>query len=227
MGLVNPGRELNIRPDLKVQQYTALVVDNNDPEKRERVRIRIPQIHRNVPDDKLPWSMPMREGQAQAGSGVGAVRVPPAGSQLFVKYDADDPHNMYYGGSPTVDTVHEENELLDEDYPDTYGDVDQAGNKWSINTRQNTITFQHVSGTVVHIDGSGNVNIVSKKDINLGAKGDINIIAEGTIRSHAKGLNSIKGNPVLINGSNSGSTVGDPGQRTRPTIASPAGQTQL
>src|SRR5690606_2925684 len=109
------------------------VIENDDTKhpdgkKRGRVRIRIPALHRNVPDEELPWSMPNNGGQANSGGGAGTVDIPPIGAKVFVNYDEQDPHNPRYGGSPTTDDVYGDNELLEEDYPYTKGSIDDAGN---------------------------------------------------------------------------------------------------
>jgi Type VI secretion system/phage-baseplate injector OB domain len=227
MGLVNVGRDIMHRPSLKVQNYTGVVVDDNDPKKRQRVRIRIPQLHRNVPDDKLPWSMPQAEGQMNAGGGVGTVKVPPKGSHLFLKYDDDEPHHVYYGGSPTTDNVHKDNEILKEDYPDTMGHVDQAGNKATVNTRKNTITTTHVSGSQTHIDGAGNVTVFGAGKVTVAASGDLVLAAGGNISIHAGGNVDVKGGQIQLNGAGAGTSIGPAGARTRPTIESPSGKTSL
>lgn len=208
------------------------VIDNDDSKskdgkKRGRVRVRIPLLHRNVPDDKLPWSMPNNNtGQANAGAGVGGVRIPPIGAKVFYILDDEDPHNPRYGSSPSTDDVYKDNELAEEDYPHTYGDVDTAGNLDKVNTLKNTKTKTHVSGTTDHIDGSGNYSIFGVSNNDFISKGNTVIGADGAISAHAGGVNSIKGSRVLINCSDAFIQASAAGNRTRPVIASPAGKTK-
>lgn len=49
--------------ELKNNYFLGIVEDNNDPDKKQRVRIRIPYIHGNnddIPTDSLPWARPLR-----------------------------------------------------------------------------------------------------------------------------------------------------------------------
>lgn len=225
MALSNPIQHLG-RTNISRPDYQGQVVDNKDPLKLQRVRVRIPQLHRNVPDDKLPWTMPMDSGrQGNAGSGVGGVNVPPIGAKVNYSLTENDPHNPRITGSPTTKDVTKDNELLKEDYPGTYGDIDHAGNKRATNTEKNTITETHVSGSTTHTDGSGSMSMFSVKDINIAAKGNITIVADGKINVHASGNLDLKGATIQLNGSGAAATAAPAGARTRPTIASPAGKT--
>lgn len=224
MALSNPIQHLN-RTNIARIDYPGKVIDNKDPLKLQRVKIRVPQLHRNIPDDKLPWVMPMDSGrQTNAGVGVGGVNVPPIGAKLNFSLVDNDPHNPRAVGSPTTADVTKDNELLNEDYPGTYGDIDHAGNKRATNTEKNTISEVHVKGSTRHIDGDGSISEFSVKDLNLSAKGDINIVADGKINLHAKGATDIKGSTISLNGSSAGLSSAPPGARTRPNIPSPAGK---
>lgn len=226
--LFNP---LDVRKNhIKRSDLIATVVNNDDSKhpdkkKRGRVQIRIPILHRNVPDDKLPWSMPHSNGgQANAGAGSGSVRIPPNGAKVFVTQDEEDPHNPRYGMSPTTDDVNEENELNEEDYPHTYGEVDQAGNMWKVNTKKNTKTTTHVSGTTEHVDGDGNHSLFGKGNIDEVATGNIVKSAKGNISNHSKGNHSIKGAKVMINCSDGFANGSAGGNRTKPNIKDPSGK---
>lgn len=226
MAMANPIQMT--RTNLLKGDYHGVVVDNKDPKKQQRVRIRVPQLHRNIPDNKLPWSMPDASGrQANAGVGVGGVDVPPIGSKVMFSLTENDPHNPKYKGSPTTDDVNKNNELLNEDYPGTYGQVDHAGNKATVNTEKNEITTTHVSGTTTHTDGAGNVSIVSVGNITLSAKGNITIVADGVIKVHAKGNLSSKGAVINLNSGDGAASATETGARTRPNIPSPAGKTTM
>lgn len=225
MALSNPIEHMR-RTDISRPDYQGVVVDNKDPLKLQRVRVRVAQLHRNVPDDKLPWTMSMDSGrQTNAGAGVGGVNVPPIGAKVNYSLTENDPHNPRISGSPTTKDVTKDNELLNEDYPGTYGDIDQAGNKRATNTEKNTITETHVSGTTTHIDGGGNFSVFSVSNIVLAAKGSVTIVADGKISVHAKGNCDVKGANIFLNGSSAAATTAPPGARSRPSIPSPAGQT--
>lgn len=226
MAIPNPVEELK-RPNLASPNFIGKVVDVNDPKKRQRIKLRIPELHRGIPDNLLPWSRPMSSPSgANAGAGVGSVRVPPKGSTLYGSLESNDPHSIHYGGSPTLDSAHKDNEILNEDYPHTYGEVDHAGNKTITNTQKNTKTMVHKSGTTFHVSADGSSSVSSAKDVNVSAKGLINIVGDGDICLHSKGVLSLKGSSVKINGSDVTKDATSITARTRPTIEDPTGKTR-
>jgi hypothetical protein len=136
--------------------------------------------------------------------------------------DANDPHSLSYGGSPTIDSAHKDNEILNEDYPHAFGEIDHAGNKTVTNTQRNTKIFIHKSGTTVHIAADGSVSVSSAKDVNVSSQ-NINVSASDKINIHAAGVLSLKGSQIQLNGSDPSLTSTAIVARSRPEIADPAG----
>lgn len=224
------------RSGLRAQSYTAYVVKNDDTEKqerkngeqpRQRVQLRSSVLHRNVSDEHIPWAMPEQQGQANAGKGVGSVDVPPVGAKVFIRYDEDDPHNVYYSTSPTTDDVAKDHEGNKEDYPHNKVSVDQSGNKTSTNHKKGTKAYTHKPGQAQQYDSEGNLYLYAPKNLNLGAGGDINIAAKGKINVHAGGELSLKGSKIQLNGSDKKVEPTAVGAREKPQIESPAGKTGL
>lgn len=229
MGLLDMDRDVN-HPSLKQQKITGFVVDNNDPEKRQRVKVRVPQFHRGIPDEDLPWILPQSNGGAASngGGGQGAVNVPPLNTKLFVHMEAEDPHNIYYGGSPTTDDVNKDNEILQEDYPNTYGHVDAAGNKVATNAAKKTMTMTHVSGTTVHIGSGGEVIIYSSSDMSFMAEGKAVFAGKGgTFFGIDSSNTSVKGSKIDLNGDGDGITPAKVGKRTKPVLTERAGKVEV
>jgi Type VI secretion system/phage-baseplate injector OB domain len=215
---------------LKGQEMYGWVVDNNDPKKKGRVKIRVPQLHRTIPDDDLPWAMPKATGQPGAGGGVGAWAIPAEGSKVSVNFDQDDPHNLKFGRSITTDDVAKDNELRnDPDYPFVSGHVDEAGNMVRTNTKEGKVEagFTHVSGSSVLMDNDGNVYIFAAKNVFFGCKGDMELVAQGTIKMHATGSMSLKGSTISQNGGDGAATVKAVAARKRPTVDKKKGRTDL
>ena len=227
MALMDPIHDLKpsnlTRPD-----YTGVVVINNDPEKRQRYKVRVAQLHRGIPDEDLPWVMPQNNSsQANAGVGVGGVNVPPKGAKMNYSMTDNDPHNPMVNGSVTTDDVNKDNELLNEDYPGTYGMVDHAGNKEATNTEKNTQTRTHKSGATHHTDGNGSQSQYSPGDITIACKGKLTLAADGGIFIHAKGPLDLKGSTISLNGGGSAATVPPVGVRPRPNIPDPSNNTDM
>jgi len=195
-------------------------VDEDDKKHRQRVQIRIPQRHRNIPDDQIPWSIPdvgsgMNNAQMQSGSQIGSVAIPPIGSKVWVRFDDNDPHNPRYGGSPSTDDVSKDHELYKENYPHTRGNVDPANNREAINVEKMTKDSTHSSGTTFHIDANGTLSITTASDFNVGVNGNINMVASGDVNINGATIN-------LNNGSKSPTEAT---ARPRPQVKNPAGNT--
>lgn len=204
MGLLHPTRDIYKKNSFRGQGHVGYVINNDDSKhpdkkKRQRVQVRIPQLHRNVPDKDLPYANQQGSGQQQAGAGVGSVNVPAKGSKVWVYFEDGDPHLPYYSSTPITDEVHADNELLSQNYPNTKGYVDESGNTQQVNHTQGTITDTHQSGATIHRDADGNVYIYAPGNLVLSAGGSILIAADAEIKSHATGTNSIKGSQVLLN----------------------------
>ena len=230
MALLNPVKALK-RPALNQGRWHGYIVNNDDSQdpksngkKRQRCRIRIPQLHRGIPDDQLPWCMPASSGQAHAGAGVGSVDIPPEGALVEVVFDEDDPHNPRYGRSPPVDSVNEDNELLNEDYPKTTGYVDDAGNKWSYNKQRKETLYQHPSGASMFFDGAGNISFSSPGKVTMSGAQGVDVVG-GPVNINGSAI-QLKG-PTSINGAGAGMSASSPPARATPNIASRRNQGQL
>ena len=228
MSLIDFSRDFK-RPDLQKETLEGYVIETMDEMKRQRVRIRIPLLHRDLSDEQLPWANSDVGGaQANAGAGVGSVNVPDKYSKVIVRFREDDPHNPFYAQSPASDDVNGENELLEDDYdyPMTVGHVDSHGNKWSTNKATGVVNFTSKAGTSITTDGAGNVSISSPTSINLAASGDVNIAAGGNLNLHASGNTNVVGARTDIN-SNGASAPSVGGARATPQIESQSGKKDL
>ena len=198
MGLMNPMRDLvNKTPSLKAQKYSGVVVDIDDPMKLQRVKIRIPQLHRGIPDEDLPWSMPQRTGQANSAGGTGTVRVPPKGTKVYSQFENGDPHFPQYSHSPTTEDVQKDHPLVkDEDYPHVYGEVDQAGNMWAVNTKKKTSMYLHKSGSSIKFMEDGTIMIASAKGVMISGKDGVSIVSDTGLTMSSKQGTTIAGAPI-------------------------------
>lgn len=80
--------------------WPGVVVDAADPERRARVRVRVPQVYGSeeedefIPDDELPFALP--NGHHYNGSGD--AWVPPVGATVWVGFIAGDHSDPIYQG---------------------------------------------------------------------------------------------------------------------------------
>ena len=72
--------------------WPGRVVDVADPERRGRVRVRVPQVYGSdeeaefIADDELPWALP----NSRHFAGTGEAWVPPLASTVWVGFMAGD-----------------------------------------------------------------------------------------------------------------------------------------
>ena len=82
--------------------YRGILVDREDPEKLGRCKIKVYQVHDNIPDDDLPWAWPKFKGAGHAKSG--SFHVPPKSTTVYVEFEMGDPdHPVWdcgYWGKP-------------------------------------------------------------------------------------------------------------------------------
>lgn len=75
--------------------YAGVVVDNKDPRKACRVRVRIKGIFPDaIPDNHLPWALPTNQHYAadEGATGAGFVNIPPIGAKVGITFPKGDVH---------------------------------------------------------------------------------------------------------------------------------------
>lgn len=78
---------------LKNSEFIGIVEDNKDPDKKQRVRIRIPYLHGDanaIPTDAIPWAQPIRDNNGLSFSVPDLNKIVmvtfPTGNQYFPVY---------------------------------------------------------------------------------------------------------------------------------------------
>jgi len=188
--------------------YYGEVVDNDDPDKIGRCRIRIYNLfydESGISDEDLPWSMP---DFSFRGSLTGNFIVPPVGTVVNVKFDRGDVYCPRYTTKGISQSLPDQK---DTDYPDNmviY--ATDEGDYFAVNRSTKETKFHHNSGVEVSVDengdltinstssDSGKVTINTNGDTVVNSAGNVKIESEGTIEIDSKGGSS---NPVKINGS--------------------------
>jgi hypothetical protein len=174
--------------------FSGVVVDNNDPQRLQRCRIRIRDLHRELQDSEIPWAR-KRDASRGTAPGLTNVDVPPMGSQVNVSFNEESLYSPeYFGGVFS----HPQQAAPAEGYPHVILEQDQGGNFIRRDTRAgyNSITIGHASGTIVEINNSGDVRITSAGKIEMSSLqavdirsgGDIFLQAAGTIHLRSQSL---------------------------------------
>lgn len=199
------GRTRNVQD----QKLRGVVVDNNDPEKRGRLKVRYRDIHDNIKDEDLPWSG-QGEGFGSGAKNIGTNDVPPKGATVFGSHrDGSLYHPEWTKGPATDDKKLDDSQ---KDYPYTREHQDHLGNQNKHETKdgKNDFTNTHQSGTQNVTDKDGNYSLNGAKNVNISGADTINIVGAKKVIIDSETEVVIRGSKVSING-------GSPGKATKTT----------
>ena len=135
--------------------YLGSVVDNNDPQKLGRIKVRITPYSELATQD-IPWASP-KLGSHGNSAEYGGLNVPEVGSQVRVDFPNRDFTAPYYSGAE-LNTMNRTT-FFDEDYPNTYGFKDSVGNFYRINKERGTVQFQHFTSTNAQVAPDGSIKV--------------------------------------------------------------------
>lgn len=190
--------------DLFSFSFQGKVVDNNDPDKLGRIKVEVPNVYQG--DKSLfPWVHRKESGNN------GEFSVPPLNTIVEISFPDRDLYNPTYCGrylkAGKIDSVFEE------DYPNTYGYVDDAGNKFTANKTSKLVKYEHSSGHTHSLSDSGEEHGITG-DLKVTATGEAEFFgtAKTTVGSSASqtivngqlvNLGGVGGTPVAVVGSQS------------------------
>lgn len=189
-GMQEPTQVLERRNDYDGRFFLGVVIDNKDPEKRERLRIRVPHLYgTEIPDDQVPWAVAIRHRHRGATGNNHSLMVPIIGSKMMLLLQDGDPyHPMYLGGFLTVDDL---SSVLTENYPDRYGFVDDRNNHLYVDNKTGDVEFKHFSGLTIHVTPTGTldidgpedllVNFVRNAKVEIGGNAEVTVAGEASV----------------------------------------------
>ena len=139
--------------------YTGIVVDNNDPDRQGKCRIRVYSIFGDdIPDDSLPWALP---DFSFVGSQCGNFIVPSVDTVVKVYFDHGDIYLPHYS-TKAIDSNNLSKRRMKR-YPDNIVLFEtDAGDYMEIDRVSSTFTLHQKSGTQIVIYSNGNVEIDCK-----------------------------------------------------------------
>jgi len=134
--------------------FSGIVVDNNDPDKQGKCRIRVYGIfEKDIPDDDLPWALP---DFTFIGSKVGSFVVPPIDAIVKVYFDNGDIYSPHYTSKAVK--ANSQSTQKDIDYPHNMVLFESDdGDYLTVNRKAKITTFHHNSGTTITINKQGEV----------------------------------------------------------------------
>ena len=139
MSFLRPIQDFD-RPKLVNEYHRAVVVDNQDPQKLHRVKIRIQEIHgteQEIPNDHLPWAIHFRPTFLGGGPNLSQASIPRIGTEVQIVHIKGDIYQPAY----MFEMANDSNRMdqLEEDYPQSYVLRDSDGNYWHVNMEQNKL----------------------------------------------------------------------------------------
>lgn len=132
--------------------YRGEIVDNMDPEKMGRLKLKVPQIHGEDIHDY--WAFPIG---MFTGNNIGFFAVPNIGDMVWVSFEMGDPSYPLwtYGYNRKGETI----DYAKEDYTKRAVFQTTSGNKITSKDKERKLEFQQADGTAIDI---------KKNKINLG-----------------------------------------------------------
>ena len=163
------------------------VVDNNDPERLQRVRVVIPKLFsEDVDVNLLPWIGARANSPFGIGDNYGTVCVPIVGSRVAVYFQSGQAEY----GLLDHDVVNTKFVLPDElatNYPNRVGMKSPTGDVFYYEVTTGQWFFRHNKGTSIRVDADGNVWKSVVGDYTEYVKGNYTRVVEGTLSEVVKG----------------------------------------
>lgn len=187
--------------------FVATVVDNNDPNRRGRIRARIQELFEGIPDDHLPWARVTLQHPGGGSAQHGTFHVPEIGSKVLMAFQEGNPLNPEYLGYMIDDTT--KLPEADVNYPHRH-------------------VVLYPSGSLIIIDKqSEDVYIRNSGDMQLYVTGDLNLKVDGNVTEHVKGNRTtfVDGNDTLVVGGNAQKFASAIVDKASGTLHSEAGST--
>lgn len=196
------------------KHYEAVVVDDDDPKRWCRVRARVPGMCDGIPDEDLPWAIPLGFNHLRGASSKScSISIPKKGTKVLLKFQDGKPTKPTYSGY-VVDqtTVPEE---IKHNYP--FRSLWRLENKFMVVVDEKT--------NEVFIRNPGNFNVYIQGNVDLTVVGNLTERIDGSVHRHIKGdvtetidgsyKRNIKGNrDETINGSSKYFVQGADGQHS-------------
>jgi len=156
--------------------WTGKVIDNDDPLRMGRVKIKIFGYYDDIAEDAIPWALPE---SSYVGSKNGALIIPDNNSILRGYFDnGDDQKPIYTAVAPSVSNYTTSKTITDTllNYPNlmTLLTIENGGYV-TVNKQNGEVTIQHRAGTKIVIDSTGSISITTSRLPTTGNTSDGNV----------------------------------------------------
>jgi hypothetical protein len=180
--------------ELRERIWLGPVVDNDDPERLGRCRIKVFSLFDDLEDDAIPWAFPVTNNMFAGGpGGFGTISIPKINTIVRVQFSEGNIYSPEYYGIQTI------NRAMQADISDTYlnshvlaYDEDEQmkvfytpGVGMQIFHKDSHITINPDSSiTIEHKDSQSIIELVGTT-INITANSTINITSNSLIKGES------------------------------------------
>lgn len=194
--LMNEFIDSKTNEDENLDWYTGKVIDNNDPDKTGKCKIRVFGVFGDeIPDNELPWAIP---DFTFIGSTVGNFIVPPVNAIVKVYFDNGEVYLPHYTSKALTTNLPTQKDI---DYPDNMVMWETDDNDYfTINRKSKETTFNHNSGTKILIKKDGSIEITGESKIDIKSTGAMVIESAETIDIKHTGILTVDGSTVTPTG---------------------------
>ncbi len=160
------------------------VIDNNDPKRWGRLRIRVEQVFEGISDEHLPWAIVSLAHPGGGSANHGKFAVPEIGAKVLVEFQGGSPlHPMWKGYFIDETTKLPEAEV---NYPNR------------------DVTLWPDGSLIILDKTSKDIFVRNQGDLHFYVTGDAWIKTDGNVTEHVKGNRTtfVDGNDTLVVGGN-------------------------
>lgn len=159
--------------------FRAKVIDNNDTEKKGRIKVQVYPFFTDVEAAYLPWAVPAMPLFCGAGNNSGFFSVPKIGSWVWVFFENGD-YNQPVFFAEAVTAVHGITVNAKTNYP----------NRTILKLNNIEVILDDTDGSIT-ITSNQNITITANSNAVINTNGDTDITASGTV--------SISGSQINLN----------------------------
>ena len=207
MTLINTLKEVK-KATLDEQIFIGQVVDNQDPKKLGRVRIRVKELFDSevrIPNNRLPWAV--KQDNQYLGSGSKQFSIPAIGTFVNVFFSKGDIYSPVYCGE--VQSKQNYDSEQEEDYGDVVLKKDRGGNKFKNNLAKQELDLVYNGKVIISISkliqliGQDDLELTISKKLKETVGGDKEEIVSGKSTETVSGNKEISAVKIIFTSANS------------------------